>query len=367
MKGARGLLISITGGNDLTLYEVDEAASRIREEVDEDANIILGATFDESLDGIMRVSVVATGIDTPTPREIAAAESRIAEATQKLRSQVAAAAAPAAAPAPAPRAEPAAYEQAYEQPAAPAYAAQEEQHYSAPQPTPLRAAAPGRPRGHDRADPAEGASEPARRRRPQPAARARLRGRPAFHAAGPRARGARRAHAHDRRPAGARPGDPRGPAGRRRSAPNQRRRSLLERLAAFSLRGRKTPRRRRLSPRRLPPRRRLRPVRGRRCLRSPRRPSGRSPAPCTPNTPAARRRPPRRSASSSSTSMAGRLRSAARRGRPSRDSGLPAAAIELKSTRAASHQSPAPASGAGPYLFEILTKSYAYHHGSARV
>ncbi|MEP3046268.1 MAG: cell division protein FtsZ [Roseibium sp.] len=63
MKGARGLLISITGGNDLTLFEVDEAATRIREEVDADANIILGATFDETLDGIIRVSVVATGID----------------------------------------------------------------------------------------------------------------------------------------------------------------------------------------------------------------------------------------------------------------------------------------------------------------
>jgi len=64
MKGARGLLISITGGNDLTLYEVDEAASRIREEVDQDANIILGATFDESLDGKIRVSVVATSIES---------------------------------------------------------------------------------------------------------------------------------------------------------------------------------------------------------------------------------------------------------------------------------------------------------------
>ncbi|HEY1941702.1 MAG TPA: cell division protein FtsZ [Roseiarcus sp.] len=63
MKGARGLLISITGGNDLTLYEVDEAASRIRQEVDEEANIILGATFDSALDGVVRVSVVATGID----------------------------------------------------------------------------------------------------------------------------------------------------------------------------------------------------------------------------------------------------------------------------------------------------------------
>ncbi|OYW36032.1 MAG: cell division protein FtsZ, partial [Azorhizobium sp. 12-66-6] len=63
MRGAGGLLISITGGNDMTLFEVDEAATRIREEVDPDANIILGATFDESLDGIIRVSVVATGID----------------------------------------------------------------------------------------------------------------------------------------------------------------------------------------------------------------------------------------------------------------------------------------------------------------
>ncbi|WP_048648143.1 cell division protein FtsZ [Nitratireductor soli] len=63
MKGARGLLISITGGRDLTLFEVDEAATRIREEVDPDANIILGATFDEELEGVIRVSVVATGID----------------------------------------------------------------------------------------------------------------------------------------------------------------------------------------------------------------------------------------------------------------------------------------------------------------
>ena len=63
MRGARGLLISITGGRDLTLFEVDEAATRIREEVDQDANIILGATFDEELEGVIRVSVVATGID----------------------------------------------------------------------------------------------------------------------------------------------------------------------------------------------------------------------------------------------------------------------------------------------------------------
>jgi cell division protein FtsZ len=115
MHGARGVLISITGGKDLTLYEVDEAATRIREEVDLDANIIVGATFDESLDGIIRVSVVATGVDihagdaaqsappggataraTPAPRAPSQAaaggtrsephhESRIAELAQRLK------------------------------------------------------------------------------------------------------------------------------------------------------------------------------------------------------------------------------------------------------------------------------------------
>jgi cell division protein FtsZ len=87
MHGARGLLISITGGRDLTLYEVDEAATRIREEVDQEANIIVGATFDEGLDGIIRVSVVATGIDQVAavvdPR--GTIDLRLAELTQKLR------------------------------------------------------------------------------------------------------------------------------------------------------------------------------------------------------------------------------------------------------------------------------------------
>jgi len=63
MKGARGVLINITGGTDMTLFEVDEAANRIREEVDPEANIIFGSTFDEKLAGRMRISVVATGID----------------------------------------------------------------------------------------------------------------------------------------------------------------------------------------------------------------------------------------------------------------------------------------------------------------
>lgn len=75
LKGARGVLINITGGHDLTLFELDEAANRIREEVDADANIIVGSTLDDGMAGMMRVSVVATGIDasnvhaeTPLPR-----------------------------------------------------------------------------------------------------------------------------------------------------------------------------------------------------------------------------------------------------------------------------------------------------------
>ena len=89
MKGARGLLISITGGKDLTLYEVDEAATRIREEVDQDANIIVGATFDESLEGIIRVSVVATGIDQASLVAAGDAYRRRGsrELTQKLRAE----------------------------------------------------------------------------------------------------------------------------------------------------------------------------------------------------------------------------------------------------------------------------------------
>jgi cell division protein FtsZ len=85
MRGARGVLISITGGKDLTLYEVDEAATRIREEVDPDANIIVGATFDESLDGIIRVSVVATGVDinaasSAPPQGVSPPQTRVAPA-----------------------------------------------------------------------------------------------------------------------------------------------------------------------------------------------------------------------------------------------------------------------------------------------
>ncbi len=98
MKGARGLLISITGGRDLTLFEVDEAATRIREEVDPDANIILGATFEESLEGVIRVSVVATGIDSEAAAEMASVE----RSSEVSRPKPAPAVKPAIAPRPAP-------------------------------------------------------------------------------------------------------------------------------------------------------------------------------------------------------------------------------------------------------------------------
>ena len=81
-----GLLISITGGKDLTLFEVDEAAPRIREEADQDANIIVGATFDESLEGIVRVSVVATGIDNADAAgQTQSPECALTELADKLR------------------------------------------------------------------------------------------------------------------------------------------------------------------------------------------------------------------------------------------------------------------------------------------
>lgn len=69
MKGARGMLINVTGGPDLTLFEVDEVANRVREEVDSDANIIFGATFNPEMEGQLRVTVVATGIDVPAQEQ----------------------------------------------------------------------------------------------------------------------------------------------------------------------------------------------------------------------------------------------------------------------------------------------------------
>ncbi len=116
LEGARGVLINITGGYDLTLFELDEAANKIREKVDPDANIIVGSTLDPDMNGKMRVSVVATGIDasekreeTPMPRR-AGFNPPMAKPVEAPAPVAAAAPAPrvapkpAAAPAPAPRA-----------------------------------------------------------------------------------------------------------------------------------------------------------------------------------------------------------------------------------------------------------------------
>jgi len=114
MKGAKGVLINITGGLDMTLHEVDEAANRIREEVDQDANIIFGSTFDASMQGRMRVSVVATGIaaiaaQAPAPNYLNLDMSRPIQTGQPALSRpvapvgrVAMPAAAVAAPVPAP-------------------------------------------------------------------------------------------------------------------------------------------------------------------------------------------------------------------------------------------------------------------------
>ena len=87
IKRASGLIISITGGKDLTLFEVDEAATRIRDEADPDANIIVGATFDESLEGIVRVSVVATGIDNLEPGAPDATGGKLTHGTRRQAAQ----------------------------------------------------------------------------------------------------------------------------------------------------------------------------------------------------------------------------------------------------------------------------------------
>ena len=102
LRGAKGVLINITGGYDLTLFELDEAANRIREEVDPDANIIVGSTLDTEMEGKMRVSVVATGIDAAPAAEIAVPRRRLSEplshgeAPRLAQAPVTAAPAPAA-------------------------------------------------------------------------------------------------------------------------------------------------------------------------------------------------------------------------------------------------------------------------------
>ena len=115
LEGAKGVLINITGGYDLTLFELDEAANKIREKVDSEANIIVGSTLDPSMEGKMRVSVVATGIDAlakdmdaPVPRRSMAAPLAPVEAAPiveptpqaEMPAAVAAVAEPAPVPAP---------------------------------------------------------------------------------------------------------------------------------------------------------------------------------------------------------------------------------------------------------------------------
>jgi cell division protein FtsZ len=109
MKGARGVLINITGGRDMTLFEVDEAANRIRAEVDEDAHIIFGAAYDETLEGRVRVSVVATGIRAAAAAQPKPAEAKLSilERIQAIRPMAVAAPAIQSAPRPEPRLEPA--------------------------------------------------------------------------------------------------------------------------------------------------------------------------------------------------------------------------------------------------------------------
>ena len=127
LRGAKGVLINITGGYDLTLFELDEAANRIREEVDPDANIIVGSTLDTGMEGVMRVSVVATGIDvTEAEADVPVQRRRLAEPlpqgaapqeTETAFDEVAAEQAPEPAPQPEPQEpslfEPAAQEQGF--------------------------------------------------------------------------------------------------------------------------------------------------------------------------------------------------------------------------------------------------------------
>jgi cell division protein FtsZ len=174
LNGAKGVLINITGGYDLTLFELDEAANIIREKVDPDANIIVGSTLDTSMEGAIRVSVVATGID-------ASARNR---AEPAITRRTASAPAPVAQPLHEPRREPALAdptlfhaleaEEAYDdyadvaadQVPPPAYRPQ------APAPQPRQAAAPSPAQSDDPG--AFVAPQPRRMGQPSPEAMARL-------------------------------------------------------------------------------------------------------------------------------------------------------------------------------------------------
>ncbi|NAZ36395.1 cell division protein FtsZ [Rubellimicrobium sp. CFH 75288] len=144
LNGAKGVLINITGGYDLTLFELDEAANIIREKVDPEANIIVGSTLDPDMGGRMRVSVVATGIDasasraeTPLPRRSMSAPLRERVSLEE----------PAAAPAPRPSAPKPAFQPAARQPQPVARVAQQPAPQPAsPAPARAAAAAPAVPR-----------------------------------------------------------------------------------------------------------------------------------------------------------------------------------------------------------------------------
>ena len=161
LEGATGVLINITGGMDMTLLEVDEAANRIREEVDPEANIIFGSALDPELDGLIRVSLIATGMDAEAQtrdRPIAAAPidavaAPVADVAPVIAAPVppapipaAPVAAPMAAPVPpAPVAAPVAAPAAVPHVAAPAAAAPAEaepEFFAMPRPAPVPAAAP---------------------------------------------------------------------------------------------------------------------------------------------------------------------------------------------------------------------------------
>lgn len=111
LHGARGVLINITGGYDLTLFELDEAANRIREKVDPEANIIVGSTLDPAMEGALRVSVVATGIDVAPNSQIEATPRR--SMSTPVRPEMAERPAPQPAPQAAPQPSPAEYAQSH--------------------------------------------------------------------------------------------------------------------------------------------------------------------------------------------------------------------------------------------------------------
>jgi len=98
MQGAKGVLINITGGQDITLFEVDEAANRVRDEVDEDAYIIIGSAFDETMNGTMRVSVVATGIDADQARQPRPTMLKMDDRLTALKPETVTASSPVASP-----------------------------------------------------------------------------------------------------------------------------------------------------------------------------------------------------------------------------------------------------------------------------